>query len=396
MKFAYSKLSAAMLMALGLTACGGGGGDSGSGGDNPSVTTKVTQNIYYDIGEDSVVTQSVVASATDAKVKVCLDINGNNKCDLGEYTSSDKLSGIATLTFTEDEFANKKILVVQESKGISYEVDANLASKDSDGNRKSLYVNAITNLGSVLGQEKATQILGESAKLLLDPTIAPADTEVAQVLQEAIEQLGLTNNAEISNKVFTVESKLLNAYSHISSALDNGNDKEDILGHIRNNGTVENLPSLEPPIGNNKPVAKFEVSSNDAGRVTFKNLSTDADGDKLSYDWNFGDGSTSKETDPSHTYTKNGNYEVLLHVNDGKNFTTFRFTLTVTGVIDNNHAPTVSFSTVNTGLTVQFKNTSTDADGDTLEYVWDFGDGSTSSVKSPVHTYTKAGSTQLS
>lgn len=97
MKFAYSKLSAAMLMALGLTACGGGGGDSGSGGDNPSVTTKVTQNIYYDIGEDSVVTQSVVASATDAKVKVCLDINGNNKCDLGEYTSSDKLSGIATL-----------------------------------------------------------------------------------------------------------------------------------------------------------------------------------------------------------------------------------------------------------------------------------------------------------
>lgn len=392
MKFAYSKLSAAMLMALGLTACGGGGGDSGSGGDNPTVTTKVTQNIYYDIGEDSVVTQSVVASATDAKVKVCLDINGNNKCDLGEYTSSDKLSGIATLTFTEDEFANKKILVVQESKGISYEVDANLASKDSDGNRKSLYVNAITNLGSVLGQEKATQILGESAKLLLDPTIAPADTEVAQVLQEAIEQLGLTNNAEISNKVFTVESKLLNAYSHISSALDNGNDKEDILGHIRNNGTVENLPSLEPPIGNNKPVAKFEVSSNDAGRVTFKNLSTDADGDKLSYDWNFGDGSTSKETDPSHTYTKNGNYEVLLHVNDGKNFTTFRFTLTVTGVIDNNHAPTVSFSTVKTGLTVQFKNASTDADGDTLEYVWDFGDGSTSSVKNPVHTYTKAGS----
>lgn len=43
MKFAHSKLSAAMLMALGLTACGGGGGDSGSGGDNPSVTTKVTQ-----------------------------------------------------------------------------------------------------------------------------------------------------------------------------------------------------------------------------------------------------------------------------------------------------------------------------------------------------------------
>lgn len=392
MKFAYSKLSAAMLMALGLTACGGGGGDSGSGGDNPSVTTKVTQNIRYDIGEDSVVTQSADASVTNAKVKVCLDINSNNKCDLGEYNSYDNLSGVATLTFTEDEFANKKILVVQESKGISYEVDANLASKDSDGNRKSLYVNAITNLGSVLGQEKATKILGESAKLLLDPTIAPADTEEAQILQEAIEQLGLTNNAEISNNVVTVEQKLQNAYSNISSALDNGNDKEDILGHIRNNGTVEKLPSLEPPISNNKPFAKFEVSSNDAGRVTFKNLSTDADGDKLTYDWNFGDGTTSKETDPSHTYAKNGNYEVLLHVNDGMNFTTFRFTLTVTGVIDNNHAPTVSFSTVKTGLTVQFKNASTDADGDTLVYVWDFGDGSTSSVKNPVHTYTKAGS----
>jgi hypothetical protein len=45
--------------------------------------------------------------------------------------------------------------------------------------------------------------------------------------------------------------------------------------------------------------------------------SSDPDGDPLTYAWDFGDGSTSTEAMPSHTYTATGVYDVCLTVNDG-------------------------------------------------------------------------------
>ena len=47
--------------------------------------------------------------------------------------------------------------------------------------------------------------------------------------------------------------------------------------------------------------------------VTFENLSI---GDNNSYSWDFGDGTTSTETTPIHTYTAEGVYEVTLITND--------------------------------------------------------------------------------
>ena len=44
--------------------------------------------------------------------------------------------------------------------------------------------------------------------------------------------------------------------------------------------------------------------------------SYDADGDSLSYAWNFGDGATGEGAKVSHVYTKPGTYIVSLTVND--------------------------------------------------------------------------------
>ena len=49
--------------------------------------------------------------------------------------------------------------------------------------------------------------------------------------------------------------------------------------------------------------------------------SSDPEGQPLTYSWNFGDGTTSTQANPSHTYTVAGPYQARLTVSDGVNST---------------------------------------------------------------------------
>ena len=74
-------------------------------------------------------------------------------------------------------------------------------------------------------------------------------------------------------------------------------------------------------VGGDPPVAAFTTAPNPPEgpipfTVSFTDASSDADGTVQSYAWNFGDGNTSTETNPSHTYTEAGNYTVQLVVTD--------------------------------------------------------------------------------
>jgi subtilase family serine protease len=53
--------------------------------------------------------------------------------------------------------------------------------------------------------------------------------------------------------------------------------------------------------------------------------------------------------------------------------------------------PTANFTDTVSGLTATFTDASTDSGGTISSYAWNFGDSSTSTVKSPVHTYAAAG-----
>ncbi|MCD6522430.1 MAG: PKD domain-containing protein [Candidatus Diapherotrites archaeon] len=122
--------------------------------------------------------------------------------------------------------------------------------------------------------------------------------------------------------------------------------------------------------------------------------SNDPDGDTLSYVWDFGDGTTSTEQNPTHTFSSSGSYTVTLTVSDG--FCTDNDTLTVQ--VASLVPPTVSISADPTSgyapLSVTFSCTASDSDGTIVSYLWDFGDGVTSThdCSSPfTHTYSSEG-----
>lgn len=61
-------------------------------------------------------------------------------------------------------------------------------------------------------------------------------------------------------------------------------------------------------IGLNNPTSNFSYSNTGPYQYQFSNLSDNSD----SYFWDFGDGSTSSETNPIHTYNGPGNYTISL------------------------------------------------------------------------------------
>ena len=65
-------------------------------------------------------------------------------------------------------------------------------------------------------------------------------------------------------------------------------------------------------------ITAFDVPETGAEDVTvyFTSRATDADGDDLSYSWNFGDGTSSTDDNPTHTYSEPRNYTVILTVSD--------------------------------------------------------------------------------
>jgi gliding motility-associated-like protein len=123
------------------------------------------------------------------------------------------------------------------------------------------------------------------------------------------------------------------------------------------------------------PVALFSYTAPPCTLfVPFENTS----GNAAFYQWYFGDGSSSVDASPVHTYPASGTYTVLLIANPGGCSDSVEATLTV------NRPPDVSFSEVTScTFEVIFQNSSDSA----VAYSWDFGDGATATDESPSHTY---------
>jgi PKD repeat protein len=122
--------------------------------------------------------------------------------------------------------------------------------------------------------------------------------------------------------------------------------------------------------------------------VQFTDTST---GSPTSWLWNFGDGGSSNQQNPEHTFSNPGLYTINLTVSNSAgsgNLVALNYINATREVV----IPAARFvgSPVNgtAPLSVQFTDLST---GSPTSWLWDFGDGNTSTTENPAHTYSVPG-----
>jgi len=126
--------------------------------------------------------------------------------------------------------------------------------------------------------------------------------------------------------------------------------------------------------------------------LSFTNTSTISKGSIVSYLWTFGDGNTSTDMTPTHSYDTLGMYNITLEATSDEGC--INNMMTSTSVFPN---PDAFFVTgeVCDGDSTRFQNHSQIADGE-ITYTWDFGDGNGSTDENPWHTYGAFGSYDVS
>jgi|GEM_PF-2939993 hypothetical protein len=155
------------------------------------------------------------------------------------------------------------------------------------------------------------------------------------------------------------------------------------------NAVPSALLSVIPDYGTAPLTVHFDGSS-----------SIDPDGEPLEYHWDFGDGSSGEGSLIEHIYEQEGSFRVLLIVTDPQGLSDIAVKMinirSETTGSTQNLPPQASVSAEPiegpAPLRVSFSSAGTaDPEGLPLSYLWDFGDGITSTDESPSHIYQSPG-----
>lgn len=148
------------------------------------------------------------------------------------------------------------------------------------------------------------------------------------------------------------------------------NVKEQVIPLYKTDKLEANF-SLNTPFGCSPLEVNFSDAS-DPGQEKIEN-----------WFWDFGDGTTSSDQNPSHTFVNAGKYSVSLKVKNAAGDTSV-FSLPDSIVVSSN--PTVSISNDTTGCVsskVTFKGTAQSSLASSLSWEWDFGNGQKSTSADP-------------
>ncbi|MDS4028186.1 MAG: LamG-like jellyroll fold domain-containing protein [Candidatus Contendobacter sp.] len=137
------------------------------------------------------------------------------------------------------------------------------------------------------------------------------------------------------------------------------------------------------------PTANFNANLTSGIAPLAINFTDTSAGTVTAWSWNFGDGTTSTDRNPSKTYTKAGNYTVTLTASNsaGSNVASKTSYIKVT-----DPAPVANFSTSSSNGTAPLLVTFTDAStGNISSRSWDFGNGIASTAQTAMVTYNTPG-----
>ncbi len=132
--------------------------------------------------------------------------------------------------------------------------------------------------------------------------------------------------------------------------------------------------------------------------IIWENNIANFDADNIqadNYYWDFGDGNTSNQKNPNHTYSQAGDYEVILVIENSQWSSSFDLQVHIPEndddlagymdiSIDSKQDNSYDFSTEIISWEWPF------------EYIWDFGDGNTSTQQNPNHQFTTTGKQNIS
>ncbi len=155
-----------------------------------------------------------------------------------------------------------------------------------------------------------------------------------------------------------------------------------VVSNVQCSDTIRRTVVIQPPV----PIVDFNGSAIGCAPLTvqFQNNTLYAS----RYEWDFGDGNTSNEEDPIHTFTTPGVYSVaLVGIGDGGQDVLVRVDSITVYEVPNSYFISQPRTVFIPSDPVVMFNLSTGAN----QFFWDFGDGFTSTEVSPEHYYTAPG-----
>jgi gliding motility-associated-like protein len=140
----------------------------------------------------------------------------------------------------------------------------------------------------------------------------------------------------------------------------------------------------------NSPVSNFTFTNQcDGTALPFTDTSVPFGANTVTaWQWDFGDGSTSVQQNPNHTFPNSGNFSVELEItsSDGCSVTS---TQSVT--VYENPVADYTFNEACEGDITNFTDASTIGVGTIQAWQWNFDDGNVSAVQNPTNSYTTLG-----
>ncbi|MES2427707.1 MAG: PKD domain-containing protein [Bacteroidota bacterium] len=237
-----------------------------------------------------------------------------------------------------------------------------------------------------------TSFCAGSPQMVSLKSITPLDPNYAQKLQQLINGVWVDMSPGSTTTSFSfLSSAIAGTYSYrmVKSDAGNINTSNCVVSSNILNVKVVPLPTAIMLVANN-------TCQGDA--TVFNDQSLAPNSTIVSWLWDFGDGQTSNQQNPSHIYANAGDYTIKLTVTNKENCVPAVTSKNIHIIPQVNMA--FNYSTPDcVTRAVTFNDLSTSAEGSIISRVWDYGDSTATETKADntpfQHTFATTGSYQV-